>query len=547
MDVSRPKSTRSFLGTARNYLTPLLLTVSTGWSQSAKPLAFEAEDVHPSPSTLQFRGGYFHVAPLAGDRYVVHQATPLDLISLAYGVERGDVSGGPPGLEFDHYEVVAKVPPGTKQADAKMMLQALLADRFKLIITTETKPLPAFLLKIGKGALKLKPAADDTGNGGCRWASAPPAPNTPTPPTIMLTCSDLTMAQFVNQVRGMGNLDQPVVDMTELKGAWDFDFPYTLQPGRGPTVSEALDRLGLKLELGVAPRRVMTIVSMADTPTANVAGIEKILPPSVPTFEVASIRPSKQVDKNMTGRDSGNQITLTTTLIGFIGYAWGVSTTTVFDQPSWIDDQVWEVSAKVPAPAGAQEPKAPQMLDSDQVRLMMRSLLEERFGLKVHGEERSGNAFVLLAGTPKLKKADPANRSSCGFRPAPGEKNPHAANPLLTMYLRCQNVTMDQFASQLMISSPKAVKVPILNSTGISGRYDVTLSWTDDRTLETHPLTSTGGAPGESGGGASSDAAGVPISLPDVLLKQLGLKLLLRKRPVPALVIDHLDKEPTAN
>ena len=249
----------------------------------------------------------------------------------------------------------------------------------------------------------------------------------------------------------------------------------------------------------------------------------------------------------MTGRDSGNQITLTTTLIGFIGYAWGVSTTTVFDQPSWIDDQVWEVSAKVPAPAGAQEPKAPQMLDSDQVRLMMRSLLEERFGLKVHSEERSGNAFVLLAGTPKLKKADPANRSSCGFRPAPGEKNPHAANPLLTMYLRCQNVTMDQFASQLMISSPNAVKVPVLNSTGISGRYDVTLSWTDDRTLETHPLTSTGGAPGESGGGASSDATGVPISLPDVLLKQLGLKLLLRKRPVPALVIDHLDKEPTAN
>ena len=525
----------------------LALSAPGVWAQSpqptapAKPLAFEVADIYPSPPTPAFRGGYFHVAPLTGDRYTVHQATPLDLISLAYGVERADVAGGPPGLEFDHYEIVARVPPGTKPADAALMLKTLLADRFKLVTQTEIKPLPAFLLKVGKDGPKLKPAADpDLQSGGCIFhAPAPPiAPNTPPPPTIPLTCSNVTMEQFGRQVRGIQGLPHPVIDKTELKGGWDFDFLYTWQPGKGPTITETLERLGLKLEPGTAPRPAMAIVSMSETPTENVEGIEKLLPPSAPAFEVASIRPSKQADKNMSFRGDGGQMTFGTTLIGFIGYAWSISTTTVFDQPAWIDNQVWDITAKLPAPDVPARPGAPRQTDFDEVRLMLRTLLMERFGLKVHTEERPGNAFTLLAGAPKLKTADPANRSSCTIRPAPGEKNPRTANPMLTMYLRCENVTLDQFASQLQISSPNAVKVPVLNATGIPGRYDVLLAWSDPGTLEAHP-------PGAAE--SSSESGGVPISLEDVLQKQLGLKLQIKKRPVPALVIDHLDETPTAN
>ena len=84
----------------------------------------------------------------------------------------------PPGLEFDRYEVVAKTPPGATEKDTALMLQSLLADRFKLSVKLETKPLPAFVLKAGSGAAKMKPAADATGEPNCQVADPPP-PGTP--------------------------------------------------------------------------------------------------------------------------------------------------------------------------------------------------------------------------------------------------------------------------------------------------------------------------------------------------------------------------------
>ncbi len=517
-------------------------------SPSAKPQAFEIADIHPSPYV--FLGRYFHIAPLIGDRYVLRQATPLDLVSAAYGVEQNDVTGGPPGLEFDRYDIIAKVPPGTTPADARLMLRSLLADRFKLDAKSETKPLPAFLLKLGnKGAPKLKQAANPNDSGFCRFRppDPPPAPNTPAPPTIALNCSNTTMQQLAMQVQGMGNLNRPVVDTTDLKGGWDFDFRFSWRAG-GPdsiTIFEAMDKLGLKLELGTAPRQTTAIISMADAPTPNVAEIDKLLPPSPPpAFEVAVIRPSKQESKDIQWRINGNQVTFNATLLGLIGYAWGISTFTVFEKPAFSDDLVWDITAKLPASDAAPGPGGQPRIDLDQIRLMMRSLLMERFGLKVHNEDRPGTAYTLLAASPKLRKADPANRSSCNDRPAPGEKDPRVANPLLTRYIRCQNVTIAQFAQELQGYALDTIKTPVLNATNIEGRYDLTLSFSDTHTLAS---PQPGAGAGGSGGVPSSDPAGVPISLQDAMLKQLGLKLQLGKRPVPALVIDHLNEKPTDN
>ena len=356
------------------------------------------------------------------------------------------------------------------------------------------------------------------------------------------------MDLFAKQVRGMAGLAHPVVDQTGLKGAWDFDFRFTWQAPQGVNIADALDRLGLKLEPGTAPRPATAIVSMADTPTANVADIAKLLPPlPPPAFEVAVIRPSKQESKDIQIRVNGNQVTFNATLIGLIGFAWGISTTTVFDKPAFIDNQVWDVTGKLTATDAAPGPGG-QRFDIDQVRLMLRSLLMERFGLKVHHEDRLESAYTLVAATPKLKKADPANRTSCDYRPAAGEKDPHAANPLLTRYMHCRNVTLDQFAGVLPSDMPDQIKVPVLNRTGIDGRYDVTLSFSDARTVASSSTsTASTGAPTESAGVGSSEPAGVPVSLQDALLKQLGLKLQLQKRPIPALVIDHVDEKPTEN
>jgi uncharacterized protein (TIGR03435 family) len=77
-----------------------------------------------------------------GGRYEIHNASIVDLIRIAYGIDdqlsKGDkVVGGPNWVEFDRFEVIAKAAPNTPQDTMRRMLQALLADRFKLVVHNE--------------------------------------------------------------------------------------------------------------------------------------------------------------------------------------------------------------------------------------------------------------------------------------------------------------------------------------------------------------------------------------------------------------------------
>ena len=92
----------------------------------------------------------------------------------------------------------------------------------------------------------------------------------------------------------------------------------------------------------------------------------------------------------------------------------------------------------------------------------------------------------------------------------------------------------------------------MLNATGIQGRYDLTLSFTGLHQLEQLGLAQGGAtpAPGAARSGTegpgSSDPPGV-VLLQDAVAKQLGLKLVLGKRPIPALVVESMQEKPTAN
>ena len=523
---------------------------------AAKPTAFVAADIHPSP--FSYSGTYFHEAPLTGDRFVLHQATPLNLITRAYQVEPDAVTGGPPGLEFDHYEIVAKTPSGAAQADSNRMLQSLLADRFKLVVSTEMKPLPAFVLRVGKTGPKLKPAADTTAESGCRYVppDPPPPPSAPFPSTILLKCSNMTMEQFVNQLQDFGStyVNHPIKNQTGLQGAWDFDFRFSWQPSAPDriTVFEALEKLGLTLDPGTAPRMAVAITSMRDIPTPNAPNIDKLLPPPpLPTFEVAVIRPSKSDFKEAQTRfESYDQVLFSGTERRLISLAWNISEKTIFNAPPNTDDKVWEISAKLPTPDAPQVPSKRPQFDFDQVRLMLQGLLIERFGLKEHIEDRPGNAYTLYPGTPRLTKADPVKRASCTDRVPPGEKDPRTANPMVTQYMHCNNVTIDQFARELQGYSGYIIKTPVLNNTGIEGRYDLTLSFTGLHQLEMLGLAQGGatppaGAPRSEGPGAGDPAR--VVLLQNAVAKQLGLKLVLEKRPIPALVVDSMQDKPTEN
>ena len=216
---------------------------------------FEAADIHPSaPTANQFARGPL----LTGTRYDLRNASLVDLVVKAYDVTADKVLEGPSWLEYDRYDISALVPPKTSIADAKLMLQALLADRFNLAFRREQRPLSAYALTPPKGSQKLK-EADGSGDTGCRLSldqgrRADPAAGVPQALTLSFACHNETMAAFATQLAGMPLAQigtNPVQDKTGLEGKWEFTFKYTLPgsggPGDGTTLPDALDKqLGLQ-------------------------------------------------------------------------------------------------------------------------------------------------------------------------------------------------------------------------------------------------------------------------------------------------------------
>src|SRR5881396_1653313 len=136
------------------------------FGQSAvPPPTFDIADVHASAkSTNPFVSG----GVLRRGRYELHKATMLDLITRAYDLDADKVLGGPSWLETDRFDVIATAPPATPPENIRLMLQALLADRFKLAVHKDSKSLPTFALTVGKsGKPKLK-ESDGSGNSGCQ-------------------------------------------------------------------------------------------------------------------------------------------------------------------------------------------------------------------------------------------------------------------------------------------------------------------------------------------------------------------------------------------
>ena len=209
--------------------------------------------------------------------------------------------------------------------------------------------------------------------------------------------------------------------------------------------------------------------------------------------------------------------------------------------PGWADTDRFDIVAKAPAEESAD-------VDFESVLVMMKALLKERFKLAVHTEERPVNAYTLMAGKPKLKKADPSSRTMFKEGPAGDAKDPRNANPALSRLVTVQNMTMAQFAAQLQDIAPGYIKVPVLDATGLEGSWDFTVSFSPAGLFQG----------GRGGGGRGGDAPAAPpsgeaseptggLTLPEAIEKQLGLKLVLQKRTVPVLVIDHIEQKPTDN
>jgi uncharacterized protein (TIGR03435 family) len=508
-----------------------------------RAVRFEIADIH---SSWRRYNPYLTGGTMVGDRYVIHQATALDLIRFAYGIEEPHIVGGPMWLESRRYEVLAKAPKGATNADVQPMLRALLADRFKLVMRADTKAMPAYLLSVGKGEPKLE-KADPAEQGGCGFRRAPeaaPAVAGSTPPDTTAFCKNATMEQFAQLVRY--NLPYPVVDKTGLKGNWDIEFHLAMPPRvDGLTAADALKgQLGLKLELGTAPLPV-EVVESVEEPSPNSPDLDKLMPPAKQEFEVAVINPVPQHTRTNV-KVNGHEFTIGGGTMQFlIMYSYDVSEAALVDIPPWFLTKRWAITAKIPVDPATKN----NNVDMEDVKAMLRSLLADRWNLKVHEEVRQEDGPVMVAAGPKLKKAvDTEIRPTCFNGPGADGKDPRAANPALMRLITCQNVSMAEFAEAF--SSLFNYRIPVVDGTGLTGRYDLQLVFTGDREIAAATAASVaaaaGGPAGADGAPAVSDPSGA-ITLMDALPKELGLKMEQKKEPVPVLVVGHIEEAPTEN
>jgi uncharacterized protein (TIGR03435 family) len=529
------------------------------FGQSAEPAPkFVAADVHVSARTNQpgVRGPFFTNA-----RYELRFATMLDLVRIAYGVEPERVYGGPTWLEMERFDVFAKAPAGSTAQSRRLMLQALLADRFHLAVHADNRSTPALALVASKH-LGLK-ESDGGGDGACTFNVQNPPRTEGGPiqlPLILYTCHNMTMESFAAGMLNLAGAAQyfnntPVVDHTQLKGAFDFNFKFTPKVPAGiPVAGEELPlpdvlekQLGLKLEAATVPMPGVVVDSVDRKPLANPPETAKDFPPLPTEFEVADIKPSAPDPTGGTGIvprpdiKNGRLYVPGITLKNLIVIAWDINGDDLLSgAPKWLDEDKFDILAKAPAGVALGDltpSRSGISVNIDALRPMIRSMITERFQMASHMEERPVNTYVLTAAKPKLKKADPASRTRWQDGPQPNSDRKNS-NTALGRLVTCQNVSMAQFADMLPGIAPGYIHTTVVDSTGLEGGWDFTFSFSPQGALQL--------AKPKGDDDLASDPNGA-VSLFDAIAKQLGLKLETQKRPTPVLVIDKIDRKPTEN
>jgi uncharacterized protein (TIGR03435 family) len=203
----------------------------------------------------------------------------------------------------------------------------------------------------------------------------------------------------------------------------------------------------------------------AQQPSVAVGAIDK-----VPSFEVASIKPSKPDDGNHDWDSDSDRLTIENyTLRDLIASAYGLkSTSQVVGGPGWLDKQHFDISAKVDDTELAKLKGITRSENSKEFNLMMQSLLAERFGLKVSHDRRTIPVFALVV-----------IKSGIKFTPAAANDDKHNFGVHNT-HMVAAGATMEALADYLTRMHESEDRV-VVDRTGLTGDYNFTLDWTRDR------------------------------------------------------------------
>jgi uncharacterized protein (TIGR03435 family) len=265
------------------------------WAQpAAETPAFEVASVKPSPPPDPNTG--YVVSKRSGGpgtqdptRAEYRNYSLEGLVERAYDLSPRQISG-PDWMKLENFDIDAKVPPGTTVQQFRLMLQNLLAARFKLSVHRDTKEGSLYSLTVARSGLKLKPHAEAPPPEG---GSVPDDPGRPKfdsrgypvlPPGIgfgmingmgRLRLANADLAQLVTRLAAQ--LGEPVKDDTGLEGKYDIALFWSERPpgaemdaDAGPDLVAALqEQLGLKLERKKGPVEILVIDHAEKVPTGN--------------------------------------------------------------------------------------------------------------------------------------------------------------------------------------------------------------------------------------------------------------------------------------
>jgi bla regulator protein BlaR1 len=462
--------------------------------------------------------------------------TPLQqLIEFAYEVQGDRIAGTPAWFNTELFDVEAKIDsssadklqklaPDQRTFARRRMLQALLADHFKLAVHRETRELPVYALLIGESGPKLNEATPGNiyADGVKGPDGAPLGPGKMTfgllgTSTLKVTAQALPIHSFLRTLSLQ--VGRTVLDMTGLTGNYDFTLEWApllpkgadTSPATGASIFQAVQQqLGLKLEPKTAPLE-MLVVDQAELPSAShSAGTTS----TGPAYESASIKPTANPGERQALWFSPDSFTAkNASLREVVRIAYGLQNDRIFGSPPWLYSEKYDVEAKEPGSA-ADDPRRLgfEQRVSEQKRLLQ-AFLADRLKLAMHRETRDMPvlALVLAKNGPKLQESKPGDTYPNGFKGPDGIGRPGSfhvdGNTLVAQGIPVQS---------LLWHLSEQLQRTILDETGLSGTYDFTLA----QIL-----------------GTSSESA-----ISAILEDQLGLRLQPRTTNVEVMVIDHIER-----
>jgi uncharacterized protein (TIGR03435 family) len=241
--------------------------------------------------------------------------------------------------------------------------------------------------------------------------------------------------------------------------------------------------------------------------------------PKFEAFEVATVKPADF--ESRAGRyikmDGTNRfVEKNYTLKLLVAAAYDLNPRTISGGPSWVESDHFDILAVTP---GEVQPT------HDEQMIMLRSLLTDRFKLTFHREPKVFSIYEL-----QVAKNGPKLKASAAAPNEPVVVGPGVVHPPQRVVLPGRNATMGSFVSLLQRA---ILDRPVVDKTGLSGRYDFDLEWAPDETQF------SGGFPAPSAGETSPP-------LFEAIQEQLGLKLVATRGPVDALVVEQAER-PSAN